>query len=330
VLLGTRLREIGLSADEMRDTSPRHAAVRDDPVALAMRLFRDGAALTDEEYGQVCGACDLPEGFVVDGTASYRLAIVEDLYLFSDWPSEAADEVMPPGETTAILYRAARALCRAGDSVLDVGCGSGTLALLLARTAGQAIGTDVNPGAIALARLNAEINGIENVEFRLGSLYGPVEGERFDLVVSQPPYIPRPSGIPRHLFLHGGTRGDELARAILGGLAEHLAGEGRGLVFSDWALAEGEELRDRAAAPGLRTTLLASPGVTLESYARCYGEDLERHFAELDVRGVRQCLAICEAGSGVTERDVLPHEWREIALILPSDRREDDRKRRRS
>jgi SAM-dependent methyltransferase len=236
-----------------------------------------------------------------------RLDLIENLYLFSDWPGADPNEVLPPGETTAILYRAARSACPAGR-VLDLGCGSGTLALLLAPHVRHATGTDINPRAITLSRLNAEVNGIDNVEFRVGSLYQPIDSERFDLIVCQPPYVPRTAGQPQHLFLHGGERGDELAREIIAGLATHLTPPGRALIFSDWPLTAGERLQDRIPTT-MKATLLASPPLTLEAYSSSYGDDLPGHFASLGVTGIRQCLAIFEHGEGVTMREVLPHQW---------------------
>ena len=276
--LAARFRAIGLTAEEMRETPARHAALREDPAAGALRLFRDHAVLTPDELGRVFGDTGSPSGLVIDGQALYRLEIIEGLYLLSDWPSPEADEVLPAGETTAILHRAARALCNLEDTSLDLGCGSGTLALLLARDVAFSVGTDVNPRAITLARMNAEINGIGNVDFRVGSLWEPVAGERFDIVVSQPPYVPRPPGVAQHVFLHGGTRGDELARAILDGMAGHLRDGGRGLVFSDWPLTKVEQLRERITAPGLRARLFASPPLSIESYARSYGEGTDGPF----------------------------------------------------
>ena len=292
MLLAARFREIGLTAEEARRTPPRHAALREDPAALALRLFRDRTALTAEEQVRVFAGAVVPTGLL-----HCRLDIVEDLYLFSDWPENRPDEVLPPGETTAILYRAAQSFCPAAR-ILDLGCGSGTLALLLAARGGHATGTDINPRAIALAQLNAEVNGIAAVDFRTGSLFEPVTGERFDLIVSQPPYIPRPAGTPRHLFLHGGERGDELARQIVAALPEHLTPQGRALVFSDWSAL------DRIPAVPLRTRLFVSPPLTGESYAEVYG---------VHAPGVRQCLAVFDPGSGVTEQQMLPHQWPAIA-----------------
>jgi methylase of polypeptide subunit release factors len=316
VSLAARFREIGLTREEMRGTSARHAALRDDAAALALRLFRDGLTLTPEECDVVFDGAELPGKLVVNGRAAFQLQVIESLYLFSDWPGDRADEVLPPGETTAILYRAAKPLCHPDARVLDLGCGSGTLALLLASHARACIGTDVNPRALRLARLNANVNGIDNTEFRLGDLYEPLGEERFDLIVSQPPYVPAPPEVSRHIFLHGGERGDELACAVLAGMPAHLHPDGRGLMFSDWALAPGEDLRNRAGASGLQTTLFTSPLLTVESYARSYGEPVGAHFSRAGIEGVRQCLAVCRTGEGFTERTTLPHEWNSLDTVI--------------
>jgi hypothetical protein len=117
------------------------------------------------------------------------------------------------------------------------------------------IGTDINPRAAALARWNAGVNGIKNVEFREGSLFEPVAGdEPFDLIVSQPPYYPVPSeqAVPL-TYLHGGPRGDEVATQILQGLGTHLAARGRALIFTSWP-----NDRVRSAPAGLRVLELTT------------------------------------------------------------------------
>ena len=309
LLLSERFREIGWNAAESRRTPPRHAALRDDPAALALRLFRDGLSLSDSELSVLFGGAEVPLGLIVRGAAAYRTSFAEDLFLFSDWSSADPREVLPPGETSAILFRAARPLAR-GGRILDLCCGSGTLALLL----GNSIGTDLNEHAIMLANLNAAINGIRGVEFRQGSLFEPVAAERFDLIVCQPPFVPRAAGKAYHMFLHGGERGDELAREILERIPEYLAPYGSALMYSDWPLTAGEALVDRIPHAGMRARLFASPPITVESYCQSYGWELEEHFSQMGIVGVRQCLAVLSHGCGVEEREVLPHEWREILL----------------
>ena len=77
-----------------------------------------------------------------------------------------------------------------GDAVLDLGCGWGSVGIAAARAVGggRVILVDVNRRAAMLARRNLERNAIANAEVRVGSLYAPVAGERFDLIVSNPPY----------------------------------------------------------------------------------------------------------------------------------------------
>ncbi len=76
-------------------------------------------------------------------------------------------------------------------SALDIGTGSGALALALAdeKLADMVVATDVSSTALAAARRNAAQAGIEAVEFRKGPLLEPVAGATFDLIVSNPPYL---------------------------------------------------------------------------------------------------------------------------------------------
>jgi release factor glutamine methyltransferase len=77
--------------------------------------------------------------------------------------------------------------------VLDLCTGSGAIALALAKElpAAQVIATELSPEAAAIARTNVERNQlVGRVEVREGDLWGPVATEKFDLIVSNPPYIP--------------------------------------------------------------------------------------------------------------------------------------------
>lgn len=323
--LRDRLAEIGLTRTAMAATPARHAALRDDPVALALRLFRDRGTLNPAEEQRLFGDSCPPDALLIrtptGRQARYRLDLVEHLYLFSDWPTGAPDEVLPPGETTAILYRAA--LSRAFGAALDLGCGSGTLALLLAGHCDRVIATDINPRAISLARRNAGLNRIANVHFRLGSLYEPVTDQKFDLIVSQPPYVPRPAGEVNHLFLHGGERGDELAQQIIRHAGQHLRSGACAFIFSDWALQPGERLRDRLPPLHTKVRLLASPPLTPQSYARTYGAGLLQHFERMRITGIRQCLTVLDHsddyghdhGETFEETEVLPHEWAHVGRL---------------
>ena len=75
--------------------------------------------------------------------------------------------------------------------VLDLGTGSGAIALAIARErpAAQVTATDASADALAVAQRNAAAHGLANVDFALGDWLSPLAGQRFDLIVSNPPYI---------------------------------------------------------------------------------------------------------------------------------------------
>jgi release factor glutamine methyltransferase len=99
--------------------------------------------------------------------------------------------VLIPRHDTEVLVNEALRVFPAARTVLDIGSGSGCVAIALARNLPQAavVSVDISPEALLLARHNAALNDV-NVDFRQGSLFAPVEGEQFDLIVSNPPYIP--------------------------------------------------------------------------------------------------------------------------------------------
>jgi release factor glutamine methyltransferase len=104
---------------------------------------------------------------------------------------EVAPGVLIPRHDTEVLVE--EAVRRGGNArkVLDIGVGSGCIAVALARLLpdAQVFGVEQSPEALAVARRNAEKNGVA-VTLREGSLFEPFPGERFDLIVSNPPYIP--------------------------------------------------------------------------------------------------------------------------------------------
>jgi SAM-dependent methyltransferase len=147
--------------------------------------------------------------------------------------------VMGPGASTLQLVRAAYPPRRARRA-LDVGCGAGTAALLLAPQCDRVVATDVSPRAVALATINVWLNDVPNVEVRQGDMFAPVEGETFDLVVAQPPFAARPDESPSTTFLFGGSRGDELALRFLREVRPHLAPGGTALMVGEWPILEDE------------------------------------------------------------------------------------------
>lgn len=291
-------------------------ARRADPAALLARLFayddvvsRDELAgvLSESLVARLCEArvlvgAAVPRGDAASGLRStFRLMPLEGLWILADVLSGQPDCVMGPGPTTLPLVRAldaspqtesADGLASAGRSVLDVGCGAGTLTLIAAaRGATCAVGVDLNPRAVRLARLNARLNGLV-CEFLQGDLFAPVAGRQFERIVAQPPYVLRPPDVEHVTFLHGGATGEEFALRLLQEIPDHLTEGGRSLVFFDFPVLSRPPLHQRIRALlGERAVDLAvllgagpSPDATSVGYASLQTGDLGAAYAETVVK----------------------------------------------
>ena len=183
-------------------------------------------------------------------------------------PFHVDHTVLVPRPDTETLIEVARGLrtdreapCR----VLDLCTGSGAIAVSLACELPNArvIATDVSPDAVALARKNAERNAVgDRVDVRAGDLWQPVAGERFDLIVSNPPYIateviatlsPEVRCEPR-LALDGGRDGLAFYDRVCAEVCAHL--EHGGALAVEHGYDQAEAVRARFEAAGLTQVTL--------------------------------------------------------------------------
>jgi release factor glutamine methyltransferase len=99
-------------------------------------------------------------------------------------------------------------LLPAGSRVLDLGSGSGAAGIMAARRGCQVVAVDINPSAVRCTRINALLNIVE-IDVRQGDLFAPVQGERFDVVLFNPPYY---RGVPRSPLDHAWRSPDVIER----------------------------------------------------------------------------------------------------------------------
>lgn len=126
-------------------------------------------------------------------------------------------------------YLAKRAIVKKGDTVLDLATGSGIIALFCAEKAKKVIATDINPKALNYAKFNAILNGLEKkIEFRLGDLFEPVKGEKFDLIIWNGPTIATPNLPTKYpIYCFGGADGLGFTGRFINEAASYLSRNGR-------------------------------------------------------------------------------------------------------
>lgn len=169
-----------------------------------------------------------------------------------------------------------------GRDVLDVGTGTGVLALSAARAGARSVtAVDLSARSTAATWLNCRLRRLP-VTVRRGDLYAPVLGRRFDVVVANPPYVPSPVIRPaRHRIgrcWDGGADGRLIVDRICAGAARVLT-------------AEGTLLLVQSEVAGVRATLdrLAEAGLTGQVVARArlpFGPVMTARAALLEARGL--------------------------------------------
>ena len=249
----SRLQAGGLSARPADIAVYARRVAGHDAFSTIARLFLLGLPVADAQARRALAPLPL-EGLSALGLAeplpdgiraAARLVPHGDLYIASDLQHESSPEtpsdyvagIQAPSVTLAKL-----AVRRRARSALDLGTGCGIQALLAAKHSERVVATDVNPRALNFAAFNARLNGISNVEFRTGSGFGPVAGERFDLVVANPPYVVSPD--TAYAYRDSGEPGDSLCRALVQDVPRHLAEDGFAHLLISWIVRPGERWED--------------------------------------------------------------------------------------
>jgi len=131
-------------------------------------------------------------------------------------------------------------------AALDLGTGCGVQSLHLAAHVDHVVATDVNRRALWLAGLNAQLNEV-TIDLREGSFFEPVDGERFDLVVTNPPFVISPATGERLVYRDSGLPGDRAVEHIVRTLPRHLNPGGTGQVLANWMVLRDVPWEERLA-----------------------------------------------------------------------------------
>lgn len=252
--IANRLGAAAVQAIQRGDYRPALRATADrDPLATLIRLFICGQS---ESESVVKASVPVQAAlFERDGD---RVRAAVELEPYGDWwvisdPSAALrpgvplapDHVLGVGGASSTLAQAT--IREPVDSALDLGTGCGVQALNLSGHAHSVTATDVSERALRFAATTAALNDLD-WDLRLGDLAGPVRGERFDLVVSNPPFVVGPGsfeGGATHTYRDSGRPGDEVCAELVR-LAPGLLADGGTMQFlANWAHVAGEDWEDR-------------------------------------------------------------------------------------
>ncbi|MFJ9927641.1 MULTISPECIES: HemK2/MTQ2 family protein methyltransferase [Streptomyces] len=207
--------------------------------------------------------------------------------------------VYAPQDDTALLAEALREeVVPPGARVLDVGTGSGALALTAARMGAEVTAVDVSRRAVWTARLNAWLRRLP-VRIRRGDLFTPVRGRTYDMILANPPYVPAPhtgdGPRGRSRAWDAGHDGRLLLDRVCQGAPALLAPGGVVLIVQS-ALSDPDRTVDLLRGAGLKAAVVRRRWIELGPVLRSRADWLRR-------RGL-----------------LAPHETREELVVIRAER----------
>jgi SAM-dependent methyltransferase len=175
--------------------------------------------------------------------------VAPDWWVVSDFGSDVRPGPLQPdhvlGIGTASLTLAQATPRSPVGRALDIGTGSGVQALHLGRHAHHVVATDISPRALRLAATTAALSG-QTWDLRAGSLLAPVERERFDLVVANPPFVVS-DGTGGYEYRDSGLAGDAVCEALVTGLPGILTENGTAQLLANWTITSDQTWQERLA-----------------------------------------------------------------------------------
>lgn len=170
---------------------------------------------------------------------------------FYDIEVEVEEGVLIPRPETEILVEKAISMAKPGMRILEIGTGTGIIAISLAKhTDASIIAVDISEHALKLAQRNASLNNIIGIDFRKSNLYDSVENQKFDMIVSNPPYISenerdkleKELSFEPEIALFSGDDGLDIIREIIYKAVYHL--NKKGIIIIEIGFDQGEAVQD--------------------------------------------------------------------------------------
>jgi len=259
---------------------PRAALDAALPGTGAAGLVRAGLAVAAGEVDDdpVRAVVDLAPYQATDAQGEVRWWLASDQSELARGGAIANDHVLGAGGASLTLAQVT--IRDEVDRVLDLGTGCGIQALHASRHARSVVATDISERALDFARFNAGLNlagatvsgaagsgptmrgpagsGTPALDLRRGSLLDPVDGELFDLVVSNPPFVITPhagdagravaDALGAYEYRDGGRAGDDLVRDLITSVGTVLAPGGTAQLLGNWEHRRGEPWTERVGA----------------------------------------------------------------------------------
>jgi release factor glutamine methyltransferase len=171
---------------------------------------------------------------------------------------QTCEKVYEPAEDTFLL--AENLMVNESDNVLEIGTGTGIIAIIVSKRAKKIIAVDINRFAVECAQKNVEINHAL-VDVKLGDLFDPVENEKFDLILFNTPYLPTDEDEIVNDELEAAWNGGEDGRSVINRFIEdlpmHLTPKGRVQLVQS-SLSNIEETIGMLMAMGFKVSVTAS------------------------------------------------------------------------
>jgi SAM-dependent methyltransferase len=174
-----------------------------------------------------------------------RLVPFRGFWLAYDRPERKRQSDYVMGVALTTLRAMDIAIRRPVRTMLDLGSGCGTHALLAARHCGRVVASDINPRAVEFTRFNAALNDLKNIVAVGGDLFDPTAGEAFDLILSNPPFVIAAG--PHRLYRDGGVPGDAFCQRLVAGAPAALETGGFCQILCNWVHSGKVDWKERLA-----------------------------------------------------------------------------------